>query len=148
MKNDTKAESAPVRMRQYGCVKCQTIHTEPEPLFQEHIMHQSKHGWNYVEAVPAPAGGHTPGPLQYVERFDARMWPAQSGWGPMTRQDIESIHESLPALRVIVNSHASLLAERDRLKAALEKIDRACQSWVGQTEIQGIARDALAEGGE
>jgi len=100
------------------------------------------------QTAPAPAGGHTPGPLQYVERFDARMWPAQSGWGPMTRQDIESIHESLPALRVIVNSHASLLAERDRLKAALEKIDRACQSWVGQTEIQGIARDALAEGGE
>jgi hypothetical protein len=31
-------------IRYYGCVKCQAYHFEGEPLFQEHILDQSKHG--------------------------------------------------------------------------------------------------------
>jgi len=39
------------QVRQYGCVKCQKTHREDkEPeLFKLHILHQSKHGWHYVE---------------------------------------------------------------------------------------------------
>jgi hypothetical protein len=106
---------------------------------------------NTKAEAPAQAGGHTPGPLQYVERFDARMWPAQSGWGPMTQQDIESIHDSLPALRVIVNSHAALLAERDRLREALKAIVESgnvdCGTyWKVDADDIAKARAALAEG--
>ena len=28
----------------YGCVKCQDYHYEPEPIYQDHILSQSKHG--------------------------------------------------------------------------------------------------------
>lgn len=31
-------------IRSYGCVKCQTRHTEGEPLYSAHLFHQSKHG--------------------------------------------------------------------------------------------------------
>ncbi len=31
-------------MKCYGCCRCQTEHMEDEPLFDAHIMWQSKHG--------------------------------------------------------------------------------------------------------
>lgn len=31
-------------INQYGCVKCQARHYEDEPIYQEHISFQSKHG--------------------------------------------------------------------------------------------------------
>jgi hypothetical protein len=32
-------------LREYGCCKCQQFHREDEPIYEEHIMRQSKHGW-------------------------------------------------------------------------------------------------------
>ncbi len=31
-------------MKTYGCCKCQTFHNENEKIYEDHIMHQSKHG--------------------------------------------------------------------------------------------------------
>ena len=28
----------------YGCVKCQEIHYEGQPIYREHLLYQSKHG--------------------------------------------------------------------------------------------------------
>lgn len=31
-------------VKYYGCCKCQKHHYEPDPLYTEHLAHQSKHG--------------------------------------------------------------------------------------------------------
>lgn len=38
----------PIELRRYGCCRCQSYHTEPDPLFEQHLFHQSKHGWNPI----------------------------------------------------------------------------------------------------
>jgi hypothetical protein len=35
-------------MWEYGCVRCQQYHRECDPLYQPHIMCQSKHGLRFV----------------------------------------------------------------------------------------------------
>lgn len=38
------------RVREYGCVLCQTFHREGRDAdFVPHLMFQSKHGWRYVK---------------------------------------------------------------------------------------------------
>lgn len=49
----TDAKFLNVVLREYGCVRCQTYHTEGQPLFAEHIMSQSKHGVREVDVYTA-----------------------------------------------------------------------------------------------
>jgi len=41
-------EMRPRYVREYGCVQCQTGHRQPDPLYEEHLYYQSKHGWYEV----------------------------------------------------------------------------------------------------
>lgn len=54
-----------------------------------------------------------PGPLAYLEKFDAQMWSTQWGWGPITKEDVEAIHNALPVLRKI-------MADREALAKTLQ----------------------------
>jgi hypothetical protein len=35
----------PETIREYGCTICQRWHAADDPLYERHLMHQSKHGW-------------------------------------------------------------------------------------------------------
>jgi hypothetical protein len=40
-------------VQSYGCVRCQQRHYTGQPIYQQHILHQSKHGISYQKAGPS-----------------------------------------------------------------------------------------------
>lgn len=49
----TDAKYLPVVLREYGCTRCQTYHREPDPLYREHLVWQSKHSYREVDVYTA-----------------------------------------------------------------------------------------------
>lgn len=128
-------------VRQYGCVKCQTTHTEPDPLFQEHIIHQSKHGWKWVAVEPErnqPANNtkHTPGPWlvmgnQRNGHFDFVLPTADDKDFQANARLIAAAPELLEACKVLADlctdakcvQSVKWTSARDQARAAIQKAE-------------------------
>lgn len=46
-------EARPVYAWAYDCCSCQQQHTDRDPLYAEHILHQSRHGLRQVRVAYA-----------------------------------------------------------------------------------------------
>lgn len=118
-------------VRQYGCVKCQTTHTEPDPLFQEHIIHQSKHGWKWVAVEPRrnqPANNtkHTPGPWRLMNSSKAGFLNVYTTHQTGELEATDFICEIGPGARNEgeINANARLIAAAPELLEACKAVSR------------------------
>lgn len=152
-------------VRQYGCVKCQTTHTEPDPLFQEHIIHQSKHGWKWVAVEPGrnqPANNtkHTPGPWRFaglnggMETIEGKVFGVENI--PIAAAFYETRDMRVPQTQEYgdqVRANARLIAAAPELLEACKVLadlctDAKCVQSVKWTSARDQARAAIqkAEG--
>jgi hypothetical protein len=53
MRTTLPEHTRPPMIREYGCCKCQTMHSEGDRLYADHLFHQWKHGVRWCQATPA-----------------------------------------------------------------------------------------------